>query len=261
MKHLHSLLRKFAPAAWVPLPRRPLPRLSRNDWISARAKFDGALRRHIDGRDAIVKQIVSDAQFISLADGLKFTKKRGDYRFFYADILVSLLQRMPYDHIVVFETGTAHGFSSTLAAHAIDGLGKKGMVVTLDMLPVRRPIFWGTQSDLVAPVRRSQLVIPYLNDNVPIIFLEGWLESLVKTMWITRIDVAVIDAQHNYAAVCRELDFVCPVLSPKGAILVDDYHDGFPGVVRAVNQKVKEWNLTLNSFGEGRDQVVVLSKS
>lgn len=49
-------------------------------------------------------------------------------------------------------------------------------------------------------------------------------------------DVAYIDADHAYDGVKADIEAFAPLLSPGGFLAGHDYHDGFPGVVRAVDE-------------------------
>lgn len=49
-------------------------------------------------------------------------------------------------------------------------------------------------------------------------------------------DVIYIDADHAYDSVKADIEAFAPLLSPGGFLAGHDYHDGFPGVVRAVDE-------------------------
>ena len=51
------------------------------------------------------------------------------------------------------------------------------------------------------------------------------------------LHVVYVDADHSYEAVAADLDAWYPKLRIGGYIAGHDYHDGFPGVMRAVNER------------------------
>jgi|TARA_B100001094_G_C17831799_1_gene623571 predicted O-methyltransferase YrrM len=50
-------------------------------------------------------------------------------------------------------------------------------------------------------------------------------------------DVVYIDMEHTYEAVKKDIEYWLPKVKPNGIIAGHDYYDGFPGVVRAVDEK------------------------
>lgn len=55
------------------------------------------------------------------------------------------------------------------------------------------------------------------------------------------VDVVYIDADHSYEAVAADIDAWLPKIRPGGFIAGHDYHDGFPGVKQAVDERLSLW--------------------
>jgi len=53
------------------------------------------------------------------------------------------------------------------------------------------------------------------------------------------LDFVFIDASHEYEDVCMDIDTWKPKVKPGGFLCGHDYSDAFPGVKRAVNEKLK----------------------
>ena len=54
-----------------------------------------------------------------------------------------------------------------------------------------------------------------------------------------------IDGTHKYLATLNDAKFSLKYLKEDGIIVFDDYQDGWPGVVQAVNEFVKMYKLKL----------------
>lgn len=63
--------------------------------------------------------------------------------------------------------------------------------------------------------------------------LEAWLQEVG-----TKIDLALVDATHNYPSVSGELNLLWSRLAPDGYIVCDDYHSRYEGVRYAVDHFV-----------------------
>lgn len=58
--------------------------------------------------------------------------------------------------------------------------------------------------------------------------------------WEVKADLIYIDGSHEYDDVRSDLELYSTLLRSKGVIFGDDYHSGWPGVVRAVSEYVGE---------------------
>src|SRR3546814_14285204 len=81
-------------------------------------------------------------------------------RLLYA-VLRRYLAECRSEQAVIFETGTARGFSALCMARALQDAGAGGYVVTVDQLPHDRPMLWNCIDDHEGPRTRAQLLSDY----------------------------------------------------------------------------------------------------
>jgi predicted O-methyltransferase YrrM len=144
--------------------------------------------------------------------------------------------------LTILETGTARGFSAVCMAKALADAGACGKVLTIDVLPHDRPIYWNCISDCDGPATRAQLLSPY-SDLVEesVVFIQGRSDAALSQLSVPRIDFAFLDAAHDYSSLLTEFRFVERSQRPGDLIVIDDYSkEAFPGVVRAVDEIVDE---------------------
>lgn len=135
-----------------------------------------------------------------------------------------------------FETGTARGFSSVCVAKALVDSGAHGRVITIDSLPNDTAMYWNVATDAEGPATRQQLLESWNEELKRIVFLQGWTSRALRRVGLSEIDFAFLDAQHKYADVLREFEWVADRQLPGGVVLFDDVTPGqFDGVVAAVN--------------------------
>ena len=64
-------------------------------------------------------------------------------------LLYSCIRKYCKDHSIkqinILETGTARGFSSLCMAKALEDHNISGKIITLDILPVNKKIFWNSE--------------------------------------------------------------------------------------------------------------------
>src|SRR3546814_7836254 len=101
------------------------------------------------------------------------------------------------EQAVLFETGTARGFSALCMARALQDEGAGGYVVTVDQLPHDRPMLWNCIDDHEGPRTRAQLLSDYPELLSRIVFLRGRSDEVIKTLGLSRINFAFLDATHT----------------------------------------------------------------
>ena len=77
-------------------------------------------------------------------------------------------------------------------------------------------------------------------------------------LWLPPLDWCYIDADHSQAAVRADLNALWPLVRPGGILGGDDWHNGCPGVIRAVCEFAVWHEVML--YVEGRDWWVVKPK-
>jgi len=152
-------------------------------------------------------------------------------------VLRDLLARRGRQPVHILETGTARGFSSLCMARAMRDADTGGVILTLDILPHRRPIYWNCIDDCEGRKTREQLLAPWQKLLEPVVFLQGDTRETLGRLSLARVDFAFLDAQHSYEAVMEEAAFVMARQQPGDVIVFDDVTEAmFPGVVAAVDE-------------------------
>lgn len=75
-------------------------------------------------------------------------------------------------------------------------------------------------------------------DKIQLIQSDSILAS--KTYTDKYFDIVYIDASHDYSSVIQDIQAWLPKVKKGGIICGDDYIDGWPGVVQAVNEAFKD---------------------
>ena len=121
----------------------------------------------------LVKKVPKEF-ILELAKLTQTSKKSSPIDFEHGFLIYSLVsylsKKNPY--ITVLETGTARGFSSVIASKALDDCSKDGKILTYDILPHERKMFWNSLNDLTGPKTRSEILSQYKHLTNRIIFIQ-----------------------------------------------------------------------------------------
>tara|TARA_Y100000591_G_scaffold36177_1_gene26797 strand:- start:183 stop:1022 length:840 start_codon:yes stop_codon:yes gene_type:complete len=143
------------------------------------------------------------------------------------------------ENIVILETGTARGFSSLCMAKALNDSKISGSILTFDVLPHTKKIYWNCITDhLEGPITRQELLEPWKQlVNNYIIFHQGYSNIELKKIGLQRINFAFLDGSHTYKDVLFEFNIIKKHQKKGDVIVFDDYNEKlFPGIVKAVNE-------------------------
>lgn len=139
--------------------------------------------------------------------------------------------------VVILETGTARGFSSLCMSKALDDASVNGTIISLDCLPHNQPMYWNCIDDHDSKKTRAELLKPWKNLLINIIFVQCWTNEFIPNLGLSRVNFAFLDAQHSYKSVMEEFNFVSKLQCKGDIIIFDDVTSGkFPGIVKAVNE-------------------------
>lgn len=213
-----------------------------------RALFEQARRKQdpaADGIEAETGFAVDRAWLDDLALHTQIVKKKSDLAYPHGRVLYSLLRKYIVDSgepfITVLETGTARGFSALCMARAIADSGVQGRVVTLDVLPHLKPIYWNCIDDNDGKKSRAELLAPWSDLARMITFLQGDTLMMLPRVGLDRINFAFLDAQHIKRSVLHEYRMIKSRQQRGDIIYFDDVTPGpFDGVVAAVEQVRQE---------------------
>ena len=126
--------------------------------------------------------------------------------------LFRLVAFMSHDQdrpLEILELGTSLGITTAYLAAA----DSRNRVVTME------------GSKAVADVAREQWSALRL-ENIECV--EGRIEDTLEKHVQKPLDVAFIDANHTYEATLRYVNYVLPLMSEKGVVVVDDIHHSHP---------------------------------
>lgn len=166
--------------------------------------------------------------------------KRSRLNYNHGRLLYAVLRRYLADQgggqTVIFETGTARGFSALCMARALQDAGACGHIVTVDMLPHDRAILWNCIDDHDGPKTRAQLLSDYPELLARVVFLQGRSDEAIETLGLSRVNFSFLDATHSEEDVRLEFDFVAARQAAGDIVVFDDVTPAlFPGVVAAVD--------------------------
>ncbi len=171
--------------------------------------------------------------------------KKSELNYAHGKILYSSLReyisrnKTNLENLVILETGTARGFSSLCMAKALNDSNISGSILTFDVLPHTKKIYWNCITDHIeGPITRQELLEPwkYLVDKY-IIFHQGYSNIELKKIGLQRINFAFLDGAHTYEDVLFEFNIIEKHQEDGDIIVFDDYNEKlFPGIVKAVNE-------------------------
>jgi hypothetical protein len=146
--------------------------------------------------------------------------------------------------LVAFETGSARGFSSIIMSKALSDYNRAGVILTLDVIPHNKPIFWSSKSDLeVGKLTRKKMLRGYKKLLSNIIFLQGYSQALISKIGIERINFAFLDGAHNQKALIQEYEFVAANQDIGDILIIDDVENSLYQGIMSAFDKIKKQNL------------------
>ena len=193
--------------------------------------------------------------------------KKSKLNYQHGRILYSYLRKYIDDNFIasgqsvnILETGTARGFSSICMSKAILDSGKRGNILTCDILPNNKKIYWNCIDDLKGKKTRNELLSPWGEELNLITFLQGETIKILPSIDKSRIHFAFLDAQHKYDEVKFEFDYVSKKQLKGDYIIFDDVTENiFPGVVKVVKEieKDNEYQVNYISVSDQRGYAII----
>lgn len=200
---------------------------------------------------------------LELALRTQASKKTSDLNFDHGFLIYALVQKLASknEKLFLLETGTARGFSSIIMSKAIDDAGSFGTIMTFDILPHDKKMFWNCPSDIQGVVSRRELLIEYSDLTDKIIFQQSNTRVSLERTQVNRINFAFLDGAHALNDVLREGKFVAARQTRGDLILFDDFNETlFPGVVEGVKIICAEFNYKLTVIGGKNDRFYAISE-
>ena len=204
----------------------------------------------------------------NLALHTQIVKKKSEINYQHGRVLYALLSNYLKDYknknenILIFETGTARGFSSVCMSKAINDIRIIGTIITLDVLPHNKKIYWNCIDDWEGKKSRAELLNKWPDELKNIIFIQGQNRSTLKNLGINRINFAFLDAQHTKNDVLNEFYFVKDRQNKNDIIIFDDVDDTNPEVLEVVHsrQVTKFYDLKIINVEPGRAYAIAYKK-
>lgn len=178
-----------------------------------------------------------------LALSTQIVIKKSRLLYLHGYLLYAALRRYLATHprdksITIVETGTARGYSALCMAKALHDAERHGRILTVDVLPVRKPIYWNCVHDADGEKTRFELLRQWselVEDYV--VFLQGYTDIVLQQLGVARVHFAFLDGAHDYQTLSMELGFVAAHQKAGDVVVCDDYTSvQFAGVVKAVDE-------------------------
>lgn len=154
--------------------------------------------------------------------------KSSDLCYQHGRVLYSTLRKYLEEHpsqaLTIVETGTARGFSALCMAKALSDASTDATIITFDLLPHNRPIYWNCIDDHEGKKSRAQLLQPWqaLVDEY-LIFCNGDTREKLRDIDFKRVHFAFLDGAHNYDDIMFEFNRIKNKQQPGDVIVFDDY--------------------------------------
>ena len=142
----------------------------------------------------------------------------------------SIVKELPQEAVIV-EIGTFHGRSTVFLAQLMQEKEKNGKIFTVDNFVAREASITKKQA--------HQRVMRNLKEAEVDHFVKALLSNssdAAKDFEDESIDFLFIDGSHLFTQVVLDITSWYGKVREGGIIAGDDFSDGYPGVVRAVNQ-------------------------
>jgi hypothetical protein len=146
--------------------------------------------------------------------------------------LAAALESFPWDgRAFVVEIGAYLGSTTVFMAKVLKRLGKGVTILSIDPFERFQPNAFNPQGSYSAYL--ANIVSNQLDDVcLPLAACSFHAAHLIAN----DIGVLVIDGDHSYPAVSRDLALYTPKVRPGGFMFVDDYGPVYPDVMRAVDE-------------------------
>ncbi len=205
--------------------------------------------------------------FIELGFSNQISFKKNDNDISHGLIIYYKLKNYILSHKVdnfnIVDLGTAKGFSSICLAKAIADTNSKGKVISVDIIPHNKKMYWNSPNDFLGKFSRKETLDKHAKYLKYIIYIQNDSTIALKTTYMHRIHFCFIDADHNYKKILSDVKIISS-LQQKGDIMIFDDYDDFKGVNKAIKDTLEVYNYSLDEIFKKpnfRKKIAVLIKN
>lgn len=256
----------WASAYWHSNPFCTVPKADKATYLSLWEKAKAESFPEMDAFEREMGHAVDKEWFHELALQTQVVIKTSPICYQHGRVLYAALRNYleacPDKSINIVETGTARGFSSTVMAKALYDGQNPGRIVTLDLLPHDKKMYWNCIEDLKGMNTRRGLLSQWkdLVDNY-VLFLEGDSRVTMSRFKMGRIHFAFLDGAHSFKDGMAEIEMVSPYQKAGDVIVFDDYSPTiFPGLVEAIDEGCRYHNYSMNVIRSNGDRAYVIAR-
>lgn len=258
-KRFLGLLKFFEYITYIYWNRDPNPKLLEKDAEVVRAAYkfavsnihESVLKKSESLGNPIPNSFIEELGYLTQS-----SKKISPLNIDHGYLLYSLVRDLASKNnsLTIFETGTARGFSSIIMSKACYDANCYLRLITLDVLPHTKPIYWNSLVDLKGKTSRKQILSRYKKYSKDILFIQINTRVSLPRLHFDRINFAFLDGAHKYEDVITEGTYVAS-RQTKGDIMVfDDYNQKvFSGIVKAIHEINKKFDYQMELVG-GKDE-------
>jgi predicted O-methyltransferase YrrM len=234
-----ALVGEFLDRRWNNYPLGRRPRATADDYLELFENTKSKSYPEVEKIEAATGFAIDRSWVDDLALHTQIVKKKSELAYTHGRLIYSLLrQRIQNENrIIALETGTARGFSALCMAKAMDDAGVDGSVISLDVLPHQKEMFWNCVDDAERAKTRADLLAPWSDLLRRVIFVQGDTRSTLPKINVQRLHFVFLDAQHLKSSVLHEFSCVSVSQRSGDVVFFDDVTpSAFPGVVAAVDE-------------------------
>jgi glycosyltransferase involved in cell wall biosynthesis/predicted O-methyltransferase YrrM len=148
-----------------------------------------------------------------------------------SELMRAVIFSNPQEAEIILELGTYKGNTTSLLAAALRRLDKSNLIVSVDAFDMVTPNATNPRGSLEQWLDKNT---QWKNQTV---MIRGFTENVSTFIKPECVALLIIDAYHEYDAVCKDIKLYLPSVKRGGIIFVDDYNEKlFPGVYRATNK-------------------------
>lgn len=245
-----------------PLTEKPIG--EKQDYVSLFNECKKTKSKNLNKLEAKYGFSIDENWLNDLAFHTQIVKKKSKLNYQHGRLLYCLLMhRITQIHpksknITVFETGTARGFSAICMAKALIDGECAGQILSIDILPHNKPMYWNCVDDFEGKKTRRQLLEEWAFLLDRITFLQMTSDEAIDRVGVSRIHFAFLDAVHDYNSVIKEFNFVQSAQNIDDIIVFDDVSETFPEVLKAVKEieKQNKYSFTFIESGHERGYAI-----